>query len=71
MFVAVATVDDLNTFGTTLAVVPDEHRRVYMRVEVVSIEEAPTVFLGPRGEFVELPILEVSDLRGHHGPPLS
>jgi hypothetical protein len=37
-----------------------------MRVEVVSIEEAPAVFLGPRGEFVELPILEVSDLGRYH-----
>ena len=52
-----------------MAVVPDEHRCVYVRIEVVPVEKAPAVFLGPGGEFVELPILEVSDLRGHWSPP--
>ena len=55
---------DFNTVGSTLAVVPDEHHRVNISVEVVSVEESSTVFFGARGKLVELPIVEVTDL-GH------
>jgi hypothetical protein len=54
MFVAVATGDEFNALGPTLAVISYENHYVaYMGEAVVPVEEAPAVFRGAGGEFVE------------------